>query len=196
MTTRNFQKRNSPTSQRLNFSLTLSVGLLLLSSSCQNDMDEARKITSRANVNIETGKEVTIKYTDHGNIKIKVVAKKVNRFNTEKPYMEFSEGIKLFFFNGKEVETMLTAGYATAVESSNQMTARNNVEVINVKGDKMNTEELIWDSDKKIIYSNTFVKITTADEIIFGDGMVANETFSDYTIKHITGKVKVKASEM
>lgn len=159
-------------------------------------MDEARKITSRANVNIETGKEVTIKYTDHGNIKIKVVAKKVNRFNTEKPYMEFSEGIKLFFFNGKEVETMLTAGYATAVESSNQMTARNNVEVINVKGDKMNTEELIWDSDKKIIYSNTFVKITTADEIIFGDGMEANETFSDYTIKHITGKVKVKASEM
>jgi LPS export ABC transporter protein LptC len=159
-------------------------------------MDEARKITSRANVNIETGKEVTIKYTDHGNIKIKVVAKKVNRFNTEKPYMEFSEGIKLFFYNGKEVETMLTAGYATAVESSNQMTARNNVEVINVKGDKMNTEELIWDSDKKIIYSNTFVKITTADEIIFGDGMEANETFSDYTIKHITGKVKVKASEM
>ena len=53
-----------------------------------------------------------------------------------------------------------------------------------------------WDEEKKIIYSNTFVKIATADEIIYGNGMEASENFSDYTIKHITGKIKVKTKDL
>jgi precorrin-4 methylase len=75
------------------------------------------------------------------------------------------------------------------------MTARKNVEVINAKGEKLNTEEIIWDEQKKIIYSNAFVKISTGDEIIWGIGMEANEDFTDYVIKKVTGKVKVKTEK-
>jgi Lipopolysaccharide-assembly, LptC-related len=67
--------------------------------------------------------------------------------------------------------------------------------VINAKGEKLNTEEIIWDEQKKIIYSNAFVKITTGDEIIWGIGMEANEDFTDYVIKKVTGKVKVKTEK-
>jgi hypothetical protein len=55
---------------------------------------------------------------------------------------------------------------------------------------------LIWDEEKKIIYSNSFVKITTSDEIIYGRGMTANENFTDYVIKNITGKIKVKTKDL
>jgi hypothetical protein len=60
----------------------------------------------------------------------------------------------------------------------------------------LDTEELIWDESRKQIYSNAFVKITTIDEIILGNGMESNETFTDYTIKHITGKIKVNSTEL
>ena len=167
-----------------------------LSSGCKNDLDEAKLITSRANVNIETGKNVVIRYSDHGNTKIEATAKTLTRFNVEKPYLEFTDGIKLVFYSAdRQVGTTLTADYASAVENSNIMTARKNVEVINAKGEKMNTEEIIWDEQKKIIYSNAFVKIATADEIIWGNGMEANEDFTDYVIKKVIGKVKVKTEK-
>jgi LPS export ABC transporter protein LptC len=168
----------------------------LLLSGCKNDLDEAKLITSRANVNIEKGKDVIIQYSDHGNTKIKATAKTLTRFNVERPYLEFTDGIKIVFYSeDKSVGTTMTADYATAVENSNLMTARKNVEVINAKGEKLNTEEIIWDEQKKIIYSNAFVKITTADEIIWGNGMEANEDFSDYVIKKVIGKVKVKTEK-
>jgi hypothetical protein len=75
------------------------------------------------------------------------------------------------------------------------MTARNDVVVINKKGEKLNTEELIWDEQREQIYSNAFVKITTDDEIIMGNGLESNQTFTDYTVKHITGSIKVKTED-
>ena len=175
------------------FSLWTMIGLL---TGCKNDLDEAKLITSRANVNIETGKNVNIQYSDHGNTKIKAEAKTLTRFNVEKPYLEFPDGIKVTFYSAdRQVSTTMTAEYASAVENSNIMTARKNVEVINAKGEKLNTEEIIWDEQKKVIYSNAFVKISTTDEIIWGNGMVANEDFTDYVIKKVIGKVKVKTEK-
>ncbi|MCW3125054.1 MAG: hypothetical protein JWO03_712 [Bacteroidetes bacterium] len=176
-----------------NLLLLLAVCLL---TGCKNNLEEAKLVTSRANVNIEQGKGVIINYSDHGKTKIKADAKTITRFNTDKPYMEFSDGIKVSFYSTDgQVSTTMVADYASAVENSNVMTASKNVEVINAKGEKLNTEELIWDEQKKILYSNAFVKISTADEIIYGNGMQANEDFTDYVIKKITGKVKVKTEK-
>lgn len=170
---------------------------LLFFSSCKNDMSEAMLITSRANVNIETGKDVEIHYSDNGVTRIIAKGKTVTRYNTQKPYMEFSDGMELDFFNQEgKVESRMTARYATVVENSNEMTARDSVVVINEKGERLDTDELIWDEQKKIIYSNSFVKITTNDEIIFGKGMTANQNFTDYVVKSISGKIKVNASEV
>ena len=181
---------------RMPFLRLLLIAITLGLAGCNNDLDEAKLVTSRANVNIEKGKEVVIQYSDHGKTKIKANAKTLTRFNVEKPYLEFTDGIKISFYSEDgQVATTMTAEYASAVENSNLMTARKNVEVINAKGEKMNTEELLWDEQKKMIYSNAFVKITTTDEIIYGNGMQANEDFTDYVIKKITGKVKVKTEK-
>jgi LPS export ABC transporter protein LptC len=171
--------------------------LIFFLSSCKGDLSRLKLITSRANVNIEKGKDVEIDYSDKGVVRIKATAPTATRFNREKPYLEFSDGIKILFYNdAHEVESTLTAKYATAYENSHAMTARDSVVVINNKGEILNTDELIWDEDKKIIYSNSFVKITTTDEIIYGNGMTANENFTDYVIKHITGTIKVKTSQL
>jgi LPS export ABC transporter protein LptC len=171
--------------------------MLLMLGSCKNDLARAKQIILKANVNIETGKGVEINYSDNGVVRIKAIATTATRYNRDKPYLEFSDGIKILFYNdAHQVESTLTAKYATAYENSHAMTARDSVVVINNKGEILNTDELIWDEDKKIIYSNSFVKITTADEIIYGNGMTANENFTDYVIKHITGSIKVKTNQL
>lgn len=160
-------------------------------------MDQARLIVSRANVNIEKGKKVEISYSDRGVVRIKAIAPTATRFVKDRPYFEFSDGIKILFYDEQHnVESTLTAKYATAYENSHSMTARDSVVVINNKGEILNTDELIWDEEKKIIYSNSFVKITTPDEIIYGNGMTANENFTGYVIKNITGTIKVKSGDL
>ena len=179
------------------FIFILFVLLSSLLPSCNNDIKEARLIVSRANVNIEKGKEVEISYSDKGVTRIKAIAPTATRFNKERAYFEFSNGIKILFYNEQHnIESTLTAKYATAYENSHSMTARDSVVVINNKGEILNTDELIWDEDKKIIYSNSFVKIRTPDEIIYGNGMTANENFTGYVIKNITGTIKVKSSAL
>lgn len=164
---------------------------------CSTSMEEAEMITKRTNVNIEKGKNVTIFYSDNGLKKIQSFGHTVTRFNTERPYLEFSDGMQLIFFSATgDTESVLTARYATAVENSKEMIARDSVVVINSKGERLNTDELVWDETNQKIYSNSFVKITTADEIIYGKGMTANQNFTDYVIKSISGTIKVKAGEL
>ncbi len=171
--------------------------LFLLAASCKNNLEEARLVVSRANANIEKGENVLIQYSDNGVTRIQCYGKTATRYNTEKPYLEFSDGIKIEFFKEDgSIESTLTARYATAVENSKEMVARDSVVVVNQKGERLNTDELVWDENKKVIYSNTFVKISTADEIIYGKGFYANQNFSDYVVKSISGKIKVNAGEL
>jgi LPS export ABC transporter protein LptC len=171
--------------------------LLLFIFSCKKENENTEIVTSYANTNIESGKNIEINYSDRGLTKVKAQAKTATRYNVEKPYMEFSDGIKVFFYDSEnKIISSMIADYATAVEGQGNMIAKGNVVVINEKGEKLHCDELIWDEKSKQIYSNSNVTITTADEIISGKSMVANETFSEYTIKNITGIVKVKSSEL
>jgi LPS export ABC transporter protein LptC len=144
----------------------------------------------------ETGTDVQILYTDNGNPKAKIITPELTRILNEEGITEFKKGLKIFFYDGiGQIESSMSALYGKAFEQKEELLAKDNVVIINVKGEKLETEELIWKRKEKKIYSDKFVKITTADEIIFGNGMEANEDFSDYVIKEVKGTIKVDAKE-
>ena len=106
------------------------------------------------------------------------------------------KGMDVFFYDrfGKE-QSKLTANYGIGYETDNRintMEAKGNVVVVNLKGDRLNTEHLTWNSQTKKVYTDEFVKITTKDEVIWGNGLTANEDFSEYEIKHVKGTIAVK----
>jgi LPS export ABC transporter protein LptC len=72
------------------------------------------------------------------------------------------------------------------------MTVKNDVIVVNIKGDTLRTELLIWDEKTNKINTNEAVKITTPDEIIYGDGLESNTEFSQYKIFKIKGIISLK----
>jgi len=67
-----------------------------------------------------------------------------------------------------------------------------NVVFVNDKGEKLETEKLTWIEKDAKIRTEDAVKITTANEVITGYGLEADEDFSNYTIRNISGIVNVE----
>ena len=102
------------------------------------------------------------------------------------------KGLNAIFYNEKmEVKSRLEAEYGIRYEREQKMEARKNVIVTNEKGDKLNTELLIWDERKEKLLSDEDVKITTKDEIIFGKGFEANQDFTKYKIFNLKGTISL-----
>ena len=165
---------------------------ILLLSSCKNDIAAVHQLIEGDDLAIETGKKMELIYSDSGRMKMRMVAPLMNRFDKPNNYVEFSEGVELYFYDKDEkVNSQLKANYAIKYEDDKKMEAKKDVEVINVKGEKLNTEHLIWDEEKEMIYTEEFVKITTEDEVIYGNGLESNQDFTKYKIKKITGTIDI-----
>ncbi len=161
--------------------------------SCENDIDEVNTVTARSNYPVESGKDMEVIYSDSGHIKVKLNAPVMMRFTGENPYMEMPQGVKVLFYDDSmKVNSHLSANYAISREKDEIMEAKNNVVVVNEKGEQLNTEHLIWDKKQALIHTKEFVKITTAEEIIYGNGLESNQSFTKYKIKDIKGTINLK----
>ena len=94
------------------------------------------------------------------------------------------------------ITTTITGDYGIHYQDKKQMEARKNVIVTNFEtGERLDTEELIWDQKKEVIYSNKFVKITSEDGVLFGDGLEAEQDFSKRRIINPSGEIEVEDDE-
>lgn len=177
-------------------SLLLASCFLLCLSSCQTDLQTINQITNIETLPSETAKDAEILYSDSGIVKMKLTGKVLNHYTGENAYIELPSGMHIYFYDDSlNVTTELKSDYGKRYEKDGKMEAKRNVEVINVKGEKLNTEHLIWDEAKELIYTEAFVKITTDDEVIYGDGLESNQDFTKYKIKNIKGTINLKDEE-
>ena len=139
---------------------------------------------------------VEIIYSDSGFVRMKLEAKYIRQFSkVEDPYIEFPEGIYVRFYDDSlNVESEIRANYAIYHTDDKLWDARGNVVASNLKnGEKLNTEQLFWDENKKTIYSNSFSRIETQDGTFYGqDGFESNQRFSKWKLKSSRGTVNIK----
>ncbi|NVO11368.1 MAG: LPS export ABC transporter periplasmic protein LptC [Bacteroidales bacterium] len=153
--------------------------------SCTNNIDIASVLDNKEDKASITAKKSEIIYTENGKVKLKVIAPVTKIFqNVDQPYTEFPEGITVYnFSDSMEIESELTSNYANYYDKKKLWSASNNVIAKNKKGETLNTEHLFWDQNKKTIYTEDMVKITTADGIQYGQGFVSDEAFNNWEIK-------------
>lgn len=164
------------------------LALLLLAGSCRNKIEDIQALNYRDTFPLESARDVEMIYSDSAEVKAMVRSPLVNRYGGEDPYLVLPEGVKVYFYDSVlNVKTRLSAGYAIKHERSQLMEARYDVVVINSAGEKLNTEHLVWDQSRKIIFSDVFVKITRKDEVIYGQGLEADESFDKWVIKKPKG---------
>lgn len=167
--------------------------------SCQTNRDEVMALGKKTTMPDLTGKDVTLLYSDSTVLKIKLQTPQMQKYEkgVKEPVTIMPKGLFVTFYDDKGKEnTTLKADYGVRFERTQKMEVKYNVEVVNVNGEKLNTEHLIWDEQKKKIISNSFVKITTAKEIIMGKGLEANQDFTQYEIKEITGSIRIDDNQL
>lgn len=177
---------------------SLLIGCLLLLGACKNNVDVYRQKKNVDSVAThESVLDVHIEYTDSGLLRAKVYTPELVAVkNISEPYMEMNKGINVRFLdpNG-QVESCLTSEYAISYSEKKVIIVRRNVEVLNLKGERMNTEELVWDQATAKIRTDKFVKITTKDQIIMGEGMEADESFNNWVILNVRGTLNIKNND-
>ena len=174
------------------FVFYLFVGGLVFSS-CQTDIQTINQVTTGKGLPSETMKGAEIIYSDSGIVKMKLTGPELDRYSGEKPYIIFPKGVKVLFYNDSmKVNSQLDADYGIRYEEEGRMEAKRNVVVVNIKGEKLNTEHLIWDEGKDRIYTNEFVKVTTGDDVIYGNGLEANRDFTRWRITNVKGMINRK----
>ena len=178
----------------------LRVSLLFLViftiSSCENDIAVVNSLTVDENTPIESSYDVDMDYTDSGKSVMVMHSPEVHRYPTDEEYLEMPKGMHMVFYDslGKE-KSNLKSEYAINYVDKKIMEARINVVATNAKGDKLFTELLTWDQKKKQIYSNVPVRVIQEGKTLFGDGLVADETFTDYEIINPHGEFDIESED-
>ncbi len=166
--------------------------------SCENNLSKVDLLTAPDKTPLLVEQNANIVYNDSGKTKMRLVAPLIARYGGTEPVDSFTKGMKVDFYDDSmHVTSHVSAnqGIMHHYKNSQLMEANNNVVVVNKKGEQLNTEQLFWDQTKHSIYTNKFVKITTASQILYGDGLVSNEDFSDYRIKNIKGEVMINNNQ-
>lgn len=176
-------------------SITVLLGTVMLFS-CKNDIREVNKVAGDEEIKPEmTGDNLVMIYSDSAKIKYKVITPEYLKVTRGKEkYEEFPRGIHVISYDDREQEIgSIRSKYAKKLEDEMLWEARNEVVIVNAEGKKLETELLFWDTNKGIIYSDRYVRLTSDGQIIEGN----NGFQSDQNLEHpvfygITGKVEVE----
>ncbi len=144
----------------------------------------------------ESAEEMEVVYSEDGIKNFELFAPLLNKYYEESDlyvsYMDCPLGITIISYNDDgEKQSILTADYAISEEMKRTMEARNNVVLKNlIKNETIETEQIIWDKNKRKIYSETGVKYTKSDgSVSYGDGFDADERFSKYSVRNPRGEI-------
>ncbi len=171
--------------------LLLWAGSFMLFSCQKNDVEVVRNLTRVDTLPTQTVVNLTTIYMDTGRLQMIITAPEVLYYaDREEPVMIFPKGIDVDFYNRQMVaETHLSAHYAVYYQKKELWEARDSVVAENIDHERLDAEMLYWDVGKKWIYTDKFIRITTPDEIIYGEGFESDQSFTDWRIKKVRGTV-------
>lgn len=162
--------------------------LVFIVSSCKNDLNQVNALTTVSDTAQLSGKDVELTRSLNGHIAVRMRGKEVRQLSMADNTFEFPQGIELFMYDTLgNVTSHMSADYSIYYDKKGIWEAKSNVDVSNEKGDRLNTEYLVWSRDKATFETDQFVKISTADGVIYGDGMVSDQNFTNWEVKNGRG---------
>lgn len=141
-----------------------------------------------------SARNIDVLFSDSGRVSARITSPLLNRYGGDDPYLEFPKGFTIVLYDSiLRSSSSISGNRGVRRENARTMEAWGNVVVRNEqKNEQLNTEHLIWEEGRNLIWSDVKVKITTPDKILYGDGMSSNEAFTEYTITNPTGQMMVK----
>lgn len=166
-------------------------------SACENDLSKLPGSNPR-DLDGDRATDVTFIYSEKGQTKARLHTNEyVGNEMANPPYIDFLKGIKLEMYDDSlKVESTVTARSARYYTQQENIIARDSVVVVNRKGEKLQTEELIWNKKLERFYTDKLVCITKDGQISYGSGLEASEDLTYIKIRQQRGTIPVSDNDL
>lgn len=166
----------------------------MLLTGCENDPAEVEALTKKKQ-EVEVGHDIKGDFSQAGTLKADLVSPLMYRVKADTPYTEFPKSVHVNFYKEKNaIESVVEARYAKYYETLGKVFLRDSVVVYNNSGDTLHCDDLWWDQNASIFYTDNHVVIHTATQDLEGYGLWALANFSKYIIKRVSGNVAIPDS--
>ena len=171
--------------------------LVVICYSCNTDIRKIKELTTLDSIPDLTVRNILVKQSESGVITLELTAPQLNSYQGQDPYTEFPKGVRIIFYDSlMKPKSELTAKYGISWDNRRMMEAKGDVVVKNfAKQAQLNTEHLTWDENKKKMFSDQYVKITTPEKIITGKSMESDEVFDNWVVRNVSGTFYVNENK-
>lgn len=170
------------------------IAIIFWNISCSGNQEIIPETIPLDSVGVETILKPVLYYSDSNQVKVQIQGPSMYRKNILNRNTEiFSQGIIGNFFSQGSITSTITAGYAIHDPVKKEFIASKNVILRNNQGETLESEELIWNSDRHTISTTRFVILTTNKERIWGQGFETDEHFRKGRVLAIEGSARIDA---
>ncbi len=178
----------------------LIVGSALVFMSCESNSNttSSRKDSSNERLMTESSDNLTMIMSENGRPSYIFKAQRVEGYNLAKePYREFVKGVEITTFSNDSInskDATLTANYAIYYENQRLWEAMGDVVVKKSDGKELYSQQLFWNANTKLIYSNVDTKIldSTTGDVYVGEGFESDEEMKKWSFRKMKGRMKME----
>ena len=183
--------------------------MAMLLQACENDLNKVKQISAlEVSKPIDTTTGVDIVYSDSARVRAHVKTPLMIHFTIPtNMHYEMPKGVTIYFYDDKlnqktpgydpdkHIVSTVTSDYAVTSNSEKLIELRKNVVVKNMQGDIFTTEQLFYDVNKKLIYSNVYCRMTKVDGTnLDGTSFTSNESFTEIHFNAMKGVLATKGN--
>ena len=158
--------------------------MLFWMAGCENSEQEIKELTEKK-IGVDEARMIETYFSQAGKMRAKLTAPLMYRYQDTLPRVEFPNTLHVDFYNDSmQVESILDALYGRYIEGQKKMYLKDSVVVIQkFNQDTLRCQELWWDQNKEIFYTDKPVKITKKDGTVLpGKGLEASQDFRNIKI--------------
>ena len=173
--------------------------LVFLLGGCENDIERINMLTDESDAPTIRGTNIEVIYSDSAKVKVQILAPAYRQYPTaERPYMEFEKGLEVYFYDDSaKIESELRADYTIYYMEERLWHATGNVVAHKFgSGDALYTDELFWDENTEMIYSDSYTRVHSEGNTLYGKkGFRSHQSLSNWQLIGSSGTINVQDEE-
>ena len=177
--------------------LLLSIGLLLMQSSCENDVSLVQRISYGADAPTESTKNLVLTYAENGYAKVEIHAALAETYRGQAQITKIKDSLKVYFFNERgAIVSTLSALYGEINYSTGELMVKDSVRLYNHKKQQtLETEALFWNQKDSSIFTESAVIVRSPKGKLFGKGIRTKQDFSNYVLLQPVGSWQIEKNQ-
>jgi LPS export ABC transporter protein LptC len=173
--------------------------MLLLYAGCENDIERINMLTDDTEVPTVQGQNIEVIYSDSAKVKVQILAPIYKQYpHAKRPYMEFEKGMEVYFYDDSaKIESEIRADYTIYYMEEGLWHATGNVVAQRFdNGDALFTDDLYWDQNEELIYSDTYTRVHSEENTLYGrNGFRSNQDLTNWQLIGSSGTINVQDEE-